>query len=286
MDINRIFYFVTIARAGSLAAASAILHVSPAALSKAMSVFESEFGAAVFRRSGRGIVLTEQGKALLPRAEQAIEQVKRLRPVEGSSHSVLRMATFEVFSTYFLGSLLRKHFPDWNLELRELLPGEIERAIANGHSDVGITYLPIPHSGVTFLSVGQVRMRVFGLAKFLQEKHNSLPFVVPIAPLYGSPTKMVGLDGWLDHEVFRLQKYRVTLMESALQLCREGLCVAYLPTFVAGMHNESVHTSKRLVEIPFPGLKASKNEVFLVQRSDLPENQVVRKIARAVRELG
>ncbi len=286
MDIDRIFYFVTIAQAGSLAAAADILHVSPAALSKAMSIFETEFGVPVFRRSGRGIVLTEQGKALLPRAEQAIEHVRSLKPVEGTRQAVLRLATFEVFSTYFSGNLMKERFPDWNLELRDVLPGEIERAVADRHADVGLTYLPIPHSGVTFLSVGHVKMGIFGLPKFSQEKHDPLPFVVPFAPLYGSPTKMLGLDGWPDNQVFRFQKYRVTLMESALELCRQGLCVAYLPTFITRLHNESVVASKRFVEIPFPGLKASKNEVFLVRRPELPENKVVRQIAKAVRELG
>lgn len=58
---------------------------------------------------------------------------------------------------------------------------------------------------------------------------NDLSFVVPIHPAEGTPSKVIGPDGWPDHLIERQIKYRVTMMESAMELCREGHAVAYLP---------------------------------------------------------
>jgi hypothetical protein len=71
-------------------------------------------------------------------------------------------------------------------------------------------------------------------------------------PIPGSPTKMNGLDGWPDEKILRKIKYKVTMMESTLELCRQGKACAYLPQFIIQMHNETVKYSLELVEYPFP----------------------------------
>jgi DNA-binding transcriptional LysR family regulator len=84
-----------------------------------MSVLESESGFPLFQNVGRGIVLTDHGNNLLPKSERILLDVNALRSGTESdtTSSQLRPGTFEVFSTYFLHSLLTKDFESFDLEL-------------------------------------------------------------------------------------------------------------------------------------------------------------------------
>ena len=286
MDINRLRYFTVIARTGSMTEAAKILRISAPALSKAMSVLESEMGYSVFQNVGRGIALTDHGRKLLPKAEKVLLDVEALKfetAAEATSPR-LRIGTFEVFSTYFLQSLFTKEFEAFDLELHELVPGELEQAISGERVDFGITYIPVPLPGIDFLKVGSVKMAVYGRSAFLNNADlKTLPFAVPILPIHGAPTKVSGLDGWPDDKLPRYQKYQVTLMESALQLCRQGLCVAYLPSFVAALHNQQAVKTLHLEEVPIHNMPRVHQDVFLVKRSGTEEDGRMKQIAQAIR---
>ena len=119
------------------------------------------------------------------------------------SLEITRIGTFEVFSTYFLGKALKSYAMDFQFELRELIPGELEQALKENLVDLGLTYLPIPTAGIEHLKVGQVHMKIFGHKTYEKLPFEKLPFAIPISPVSGSPTKVQGLDGWPDDKVAR-----------------------------------------------------------------------------------
>jgi DNA-binding transcriptional LysR family regulator len=180
-----------------------------------------------------------------------------------------------------------KHVKLESIEVHEYGPGRLEIAIAEGKVDIGITYLPVPKAGIEFAEVAQVRMGVFGLAeRFRSREFHELPFVIPLLPAEGAPSKVMGLDGWPDHKIERKVKYRVTMMASAIELCRKGHAVAYLPEFVVCLHNEDVLPSRRLSELksPVPAKERSQS-VFLVQRKGSGESLLYRQVANCLRSL-
>jgi DNA-binding transcriptional LysR family regulator len=192
-----------------------------------------------------------------------------------------------VFTTYFLGHLLSYENIE-TLEIREYIPGRLEQAIAEGHVDFGITYAPIPRAGVEFIEVTRIRMGVFGTSE-LKKKYGGfaqIPFVVPVELIEGTPSKVVGLDGWPDHMFEREVKFRVTLMESAFELCRESRAAAYLPEFIVGLHNKKVKPEFQLKEIPSPiPSKERLQSVFIVRRQHESETKLFRNIAKSLRAL-
>ena len=96
----------------------------------------------------------------------------------------------------------------------------------------------------------------------------------------------MGLDGWPDHLFERKIKYRVTMMESAIELCREGHAVAYLPEFVAHLHNKRTLADFRLRELRHPlNEKDSKQSVYLVRRHGSTETSIERQVAKSLRSL-
>lgn len=290
MDINRLRYFSVIARTESMVKAAEMLHLSPAALSKAMNTLEDELGIPLLVRVGRGISVTDQGKTLLPQIQNILLEVDRLHDpssrIEPASR--LRIASFEVFTTHFLKTILSNLKEPLPIDLYELAPGKMEEAVANGEADFCVTYLPVPHPLLTFTKISQVDMGVFVKAGAFKDANlETLPFAVPITPLHGNPNKVMGLDGWPDDELPRLHAYRVTLMESAMEIARQGLAAVYLPKFVAVLHNQKAKPEYILRELDDIATKKinSKFPIYLAKRKVREEDKIERQLAAALRKL-
>jgi len=284
MITDRLRYFSVIANTQNLRRAAELLHLSPAALSKAVKQLEDELNLKLIVPAGRGIAITDEGKEVATRAESLLEDLDKLirwKVNKEKEKAPLKLGSFEVFTTHFLGPLVNNHLDDTPLLLHEFVPGQLEQAVARREIDLGIIYMPVPTAGLDFLKVTSIEMGIFGLKdKF----RTNLPFAVPITPVQGAANKVKGLDGWPDHEVPREVKYRVTMMESALELCRQGLAVAYLPKFVAELHNQKVQKQFQLHNYRLPNrMKLQKQDVYLIKRQSDLENSLHKKIAKAIR---
>ena len=287
MDINRVRYLNIFAETGSLVRASEILHISQPALSKALRLLESEVGIRLLQPEGRGLRLTDAGvrfrDATRPILSEWLAVAQKIREQEIWRPS--RIGSFEVFTTYFL-ALIFKNVDLSSLEVHELGPGRMEQAVSQGKMDLAITYLPVPTAGVEFIEVAKIRMGVFGQKKFEGEQFSDLPFVIPILPAEGMPSKIIGLDGWPDHIIQRKILYRVTMMESALELCREGHAVSFLPEFIVHLHNKRMLADYRLQELKC-ALSASdrRQSVFIIRRNGSKETTMERQLAKSLRSL-
>lgn len=290
MDSNKLRYFLVVAETGSIRKAAEILNISPAALSKSIKLLEKETGLKLLTPVGRGIAVTKQGANLAKSARPVLETLNtlatRIVNEKDSEKHQLRIGSFEVFTTHFLKPLLRVFDPETHLLLRELIPGEMETALLHGEVDLGITYLPIPTAGIDHIRVATVKMGIYAKRGcFEHSLFSEIPFAIPVQPLKGTPNKVQGLDGWPDGKISRNVRYQVTLMESALELCRNGIAAAYLPSFVAHLHNESVQDHLRLRRLPAPkGLGTSTQAVYIARRNEDPEDQRIRRLARVLRE--
>jgi DNA-binding transcriptional LysR family regulator len=108
--------------------------------------------------------------------------------------------------------------------------------------------------------------------------------VVPVTPIFGAPSRVKGLDGWPDDAYPRKIKYQVTLMESALELCRQGGVAGYFPTFIVDEHNGRLLPEYRLARHPSPYAdRKCYTDVFLVKRKSDEETAVMKQLAKAIR---
>jgi DNA-binding transcriptional LysR family regulator len=289
MDMNRLRYFTVIAKTGSMVKASELLNISQPALSKAVKVLENELGEQLIMPAGRGIVLTDSGHCVAKEANELLVKVDEFRTrvkTPTRPRLELRIGSFEVFTTYFLGELAERFFPGYSIKAAELTPGRLEQAVADGTVDYGITYLPIPSSELDILKVRSLAMGVFGkLENFKETPFGELPFVAPNITIAGAPSKVQGLDGWPDETYPRHIKFRTGMMEGGLELCRRGLAVGYFPRFVVGLHNKTVTDSQRLEAITLAkDIKVPGNfDVYLIKRKSHLEDRELKKIASALR---
>lgn len=288
MDTSRLRYFLALAKTGSLRKAADLIGVSPPALSKALKLLEQEVQFPLTISSGRGLILTDEGQELADRAQGILNDLDLLpkKVLEKKEKGSIRLGSFEVFTTYFLGILAKDLFPGKPMEVHELSPGRLEEAVRDGIIDLGISYIPVPTSGLEHLQVIDIQMAIYGKKDIFKDKtFEELPFAIPVQPLVGIPNKVIGSDGWPADRLPRNVTYKVGSMESALELCRQGLAVAYLPQFVVDLHNESINPKQQLHSLPLPrGLGSRKHPVFLIKRKGDLEGSTAKKISKALRK--
>lgn len=290
MDTDRLSYFSVVAQTESIRKAAEILKLTPSALSKTIKLLEEELEVSLFTPLGRGITLTQEGKELAVHASRILESMSQLKDQirqvsQEKKTAPLRIATFEVFSTYFLQVFEQVDLGNRSIVLHEVIPGELEHVIAQGKADYGVTYMPIPHPHLEHVKISSILMGVYKLkGSFKNLSQEELPFVVPVLPVVGAPTRVKGLDGWPDDAYRRKVKYEVTLLESALELCRQGKCVGYFPSFIVDRHNRRYQESFHLERHPYKkNLERCYSDVYLVRRKDRSEDRDTRLVSKLVR---
>ena len=70
INFRHLRYFWAVAKSGSIARASAQLHVTPQSISSQLSELEGALGAGLFRRVGRGLEMTDVGRRIVSYAEE------------------------------------------------------------------------------------------------------------------------------------------------------------------------------------------------------------------------
>ena len=70
LNYNHLLYFWTVAREGSIANATKVLHLTPQTISGQLKLLEDSVGEPLFSRAGRGLVLTEFGHLVFQYADE------------------------------------------------------------------------------------------------------------------------------------------------------------------------------------------------------------------------
>jgi len=88
INYKHLHYFYVVAKEGSIARASDILHLTPQTISGQLTILEEQLGEALFNRVGRGLALTETGRLALSYADEIfslggeLEEIVQNLPLE------------------------------------------------------------------------------------------------------------------------------------------------------------------------------------------------------------
>ena len=287
METNRLRQFCVIHETGNLRKAADLLSISHSGLSKSMKMLEQEVGFPLFHASGRGIVISDEGHRLYKHSKLILSQVETLLGGDVPDSEVLRIGSFEVFTTYFMGPLLSEYLSASEVEIHELVPGRLEEALLFNKIDLGITYEPVPRKGIEYIKVASLLMGAFALkGRFKGMGLDQIPFIVPVTPLEGAPSGVKGRDAWPDEKIKRNIRYRVDLLATGLEIARQGLGAVFIPRFLAKLHNVAITSKGKLEPLLLPKSVAGvKRDIYIVKRESTGENESIRQIAKALRRI-
>lgn len=289
MGIDRLRYFAAVVETRNLRKAAELVGISPPSMSKAISVLEAELDCKLIFPEGRGIAITATGLEVYQRSAALLEEHRRfyenLRTRTPQTDKI-RIATFEVFSSYFLSTFLCQTTQS-NVLLLEMTPGKIEQAILSGLVEIGLTYLPSPDPALEYREIGAFSMGIYGTEKWKGVPFPDWPFAVPTTELQIHSLKVDSLDMWPAKAPKRRIRYQFELLETALQTARMGLSVLHCPNFIARLQNQQVKPSMHLFKLPTPpGYKEAKaTKVFLVGRKGAFLEGIERRLAKFMRSL-
>lgn len=145
MDIYQLKTFVTVAAEGSITKASELLFLSQPAVSAHIKALEDELGLQLFHRTAKGMSLSAQGLALLPKAEQLLQLQKELlldaKGLKAQLHGCVRLGSNRGSSAKLLGQLLNQlatKYPELDIRMHYGSSAEIQQAIEQGKIDAGL----------------------------------------------------------------------------------------------------------------------------------------------------
>jgi LysR family nitrogen assimilation transcriptional regulator len=193
MNSDELQCFTQVAASGSISRAAMELGSDQSTVSRHMARLEASTGARLFHRSGRGVVLTDAGLALLEYARRVTATIAEAREAvhafsgEGPSRLVIAAQPTIARMTFgAIGQVLRASFPKTRLRFVEGLGTHLLSWLAAGEVDIAVLYLP-SHGGalkVDMLLREEVRLVVpagythIG-AQFPVRQLGELPLVLP-----------------------------------------------------------------------------------------------------------
>ena len=143
MDIRQLKAFVEVADNGSYARTAGIVGVAQSALSRQLSALERSIGGRLFHRTGRGVVLTELGARMLPRARALVTDAAAWQQAAKHTepHGEVTLGVVPVASRGLIAALaaeLRSHYPLIRLRALEAYSGQVEEWLAAGRVEIAI----------------------------------------------------------------------------------------------------------------------------------------------------
>ncbi|WP_406098435.1 LysR family transcriptional regulator [Streptomyces sp. NBC_01013] len=143
MEIRRLRHFMAVITHGSFTAAARAELIVQSALSTSVRNLERELGADLFERTGRRVVLTEAGRALLPSARTVPAGTDAARDavaaVSGLATGRVRIGTIQTLTCVDLAAQLasfHRLWPGVQISLREATTPELLAGVRTGELDL------------------------------------------------------------------------------------------------------------------------------------------------------
>jgi DNA-binding transcriptional LysR family regulator len=147
MTFDQILYFIETAKLEHIGKASRVLRVSPSAISHAIAALEEELGQTFFEKQGKNIVLSQAGRAFLPRSERLMEQFLALKE-DFSSKGGFSQTRFAISASHGLAEIVSQRLPSLEstqMTLLSLRSAEVIHQVLEGLCDMGVCFSPQSH---------------------------------------------------------------------------------------------------------------------------------------------
>lgn len=269
MELEQLRQLDSIARNGTLLAASEELHLSQSALSRSLRRLEDELGQQLFDRTRNSMRINASGRLALEHARIILTEEKRLLDDFASlkrKTRTIRVASVAPAPTWRLSSLILEQQPTTIVEPDVMGETEVESRLLNGSCDLAVTIRPSSLPTVTSLV-----LMTEDLYANVPEGHelytrDSLSF----SELDGQAFLVYGGVGFWREVHMRMLPHSQFVTQPDRTIFLQQVRTSNLLTFTTNApENTSRHESRRPIPITDPEAHAT---FFLCMREDAPNN--------------
>ncbi len=251
-DVRQLRCFVAVAEVGSVRRAATRLGLAQPTVTEHLRRLEAVLGFEVFDRVGRGVVLTEEGRLLLPRARAAVRAVDEV--ADGVVDAVeagagrLTVGAIPTMSPYVLPGVLaqmRAESPACEIVVVEALTESLLDRLDEHAIEVAVLSPPVHHPRVEVETIGEEELLVV-LPERGEIGELDVSEGITLAALRAQPrvslSEMHCLGGQIEGFCARRNLPRQTACHAAqlatvLELVRLGLGVSLVPAMAAAKHS-------------------------------------------------
>lgn len=165
MTLEQLRIFVAVAEREHVTAAARALNLTQSAASSAIAALEARHGVHLFHRVGRGIALTDAGRAFLEEARAVLARAESagavLDDLAGLARGTLRLIGSQTIAAYWLPPLLARFHaahPGIAIELAIGNTGQAAARVEEGSADIGFAEGPVDRPALAAREVDRDRL--------------------------------------------------------------------------------------------------------------------------------
>jgi LysR family nitrogen assimilation transcriptional regulator len=292
MELKQLDAFVRVAESGSFSRAALSMGMAQPLLSRQVRQLEVGLRQTLLRRNGRGVTLTDSGKVLLEHARGILHQVALAHEeLAGSRHALAGRVSIGLppslsrFITVPLTKRFRQMLPEAQLTLTEGFSLPMIESVRAGQLDMGVLYNPAPAPDLELSVLRQDTLSLISRTDDLAPAKTrvgpadlaKLPLILPSRP---NAFRLL-----IESEMARLDlKPHIVLeidgLNAILELVREGLGHAVLPTYTLGPTGQSQGLVSRRIDRP--RLVGTLMLAHSAKRAVTPTHDAAQSILRSV----
>lgn len=168
MTLEQLRIFVAVAEALNMTRAAEALNLTQPSVSAAIAALEGRHGLRLFDRIGRGLDLSEAGRAFLPEARTVLAQsriaAQALDDLSALRRGTLRLVASQTVATYRLPVPMARFAAQWPGVTVTLGVGnskEAAEAVVAGEADLGFVEGPLDHDLLRIAPIGGDRLGLY-----------------------------------------------------------------------------------------------------------------------------
>ncbi len=146
LRVRHLKFLELLTSVGSLAATAEHLSMTPSAASMMLKEIEGMFGVELFVRRGRGLVISDQGRALLPRCRTVLGEVGAMdASLRAAGQPLIRIGAFPHTTSTVLPSIVAQlvtGVPGWKVQIVEHSANHLLELLQGGAIDLLLGRLP------------------------------------------------------------------------------------------------------------------------------------------------
>ncbi|MCX2932460.1 LysR family transcriptional regulator [Mycobacterium sp. CVI_P3] len=240
MDTHRLKYFLRIAEEGSITRAAGVLGIAQPALSRQLQLLEDDLGIALFRRTRRGVELTEAGERLRASTAGPLRQLELAVQYAGSPVARLNRnmllglleTSVDVLAAPLLASLTAV-FPNATFSVATGSTEQLVEAMLKGVVDAALIN-PVPDERVFYRELLAEDLVLVGGPESNLDPDRPVRFVDAIATPLVIPRSSAGIGTLLQNAALRAKvtvSHRITTDSVAAMksLIEAGVVFGILP---------------------------------------------------------
>ncbi|MGE4244993.1 MAG: LysR family transcriptional regulator [Parvibaculaceae bacterium] len=173
IDLRRLRYFIAVCEHGGFSRASNSIGVAQPALTRQVKLLEKEIGLPLVNRTGRGAEPTEDGRFLLTRSRQHLDEldevVRKLKYRSSALNGHFVLGVCPTIAPFFVADLtayVRDNHPNFSLSVIEAYSGDLKNMMRRNKLDLSLTYRSAVPKGLESIELFSERLvLVTGYAK-------------------------------------------------------------------------------------------------------------------------